>query len=54
MSKRLEEAISSKQEAIVKQNQYYQKLLEFQQETEKLRKHVYIYNSFRFETTFLD
>uniref|UniRef100_A0A914DG01 Uncharacterized protein n=1 Tax=Acrobeloides nanus TaxID=290746 RepID=A0A914DG01_9BILA len=40
MSKRLEEAISSKQEAIVKQNQYYQKLLEFQQETEKLRKHI--------------
>lgn len=40
LSKRLEAAIADKQEALVKQNKYYQKLNEFKIENEQLRKHV--------------
>lgn len=43
MHKRLEAAIGAKQEAIVMQNTYYKKMIEFKNEAEKLRKHVLYY-----------
>uniref|UniRef100_A0A915EAR0 GBD/FH3 domain-containing protein n=1 Tax=Ditylenchus dipsaci TaxID=166011 RepID=A0A915EAR0_9BILA len=40
MSKRLETAIGAKQEAMVMQNKYYHKMVEFREESAKLRKHI--------------